>query len=503
MIIESDQRTRFSADFQDRFRWAVCQLDALQWLRCERYIVQNALAHIPKTLFETYDRIFLSIPEDERLFVHHALQWICFNNEVHDQADMSCVVLLQAVERSIACAVKSQTDRFVDEDTLQRLYGCLISIEPLSFWNMKNDVGYSTPTVSFAHYTVREYVDSARFPEMSRAYYEACTAIFLNLTSSQAQHVESRRQEITKALKSGKTVGQVFTTDFTVYCVVSALSLLQRWALPIPRPHTLNSLAFVLLDPSKPHFKILTKIMLTLDGFKSTYAPTLIEARLNAFTINWKLDVTDTDAAVLFYLVVLKLRDSDGFPLARTFLQDRESTRLLQSRLAFRDPKTDCVIDGSIIEVLVEYGTTVEKIEPILHYGAGLFDPSKVLVVLVGRLLKTTDIALIEYFLKLGADPCGAEFYITPLQIAVYLGYIQVAQTLLKAGANPNGIGNMDGIQFKENSRTGQFNSLHQVRPLNICRWRIWFVSLETSRDIEDLLLRFGAEIDPNGNSAV
>ncbi|MCJ1452480.1 hypothetical protein MMC28_002823 [Mycoblastus sanguinarius] len=55
------------------FRWAVCQIDVLQRLKCERGVFKKALGNLPKTLDEMYDRILLTIPEEEQLFVHHAL----------------------------------------------------------------------------------------------------------------------------------------------------------------------------------------------------------------------------------------------------------------------------------------------------------------------------------------------------------------------------------------------------------------------------------------------
>src|SRR5947207_4392575 len=95
----------------NRFRWAVCQIDALQRLKCERHIVKNALENLPRTLDETYDRIFLRIPEEERLFVYHALQWISYHNELHGNC-IPCSVLLQAVARSTAMLSDSQNVRF-------------------------------------------------------------------------------------------------------------------------------------------------------------------------------------------------------------------------------------------------------------------------------------------------------------------------------------------------------------------------------------------------------
>lgn len=61
------------AKVKNGFRWAVCQIDVLQRLEGERKIVRGALANLPKDLYETYDRETIEVPEDEQIFVQHAL----------------------------------------------------------------------------------------------------------------------------------------------------------------------------------------------------------------------------------------------------------------------------------------------------------------------------------------------------------------------------------------------------------------------------------------------
>ncbi|KAF5989815.1 hypothetical protein FBULB1_581 [Fusarium bulbicola] len=60
------------------FRWAVCQLHELQRLKGNRAVVSKALQRLPKDLDETYDRIFLRIPQEDWQFVSHAFQWLWF-----------------------------------------------------------------------------------------------------------------------------------------------------------------------------------------------------------------------------------------------------------------------------------------------------------------------------------------------------------------------------------------------------------------------------------------
>ncbi|KAF8490580.1 hypothetical protein JB92DRAFT_3008675 [Gautieria morchelliformis] len=59
------------------FRWVVCQLDALRKCRSPAAL-ERALTCLPKTLYETYDRILEAIDEDDRRDALSLLQWLAF-----------------------------------------------------------------------------------------------------------------------------------------------------------------------------------------------------------------------------------------------------------------------------------------------------------------------------------------------------------------------------------------------------------------------------------------
>jgi hypothetical protein len=61
-----------------RFRWAACRLDSLE--NCLEYrTLQTALASLPKTLDETYSRIFRGIPEEHKPYSIRILQLLIFS----------------------------------------------------------------------------------------------------------------------------------------------------------------------------------------------------------------------------------------------------------------------------------------------------------------------------------------------------------------------------------------------------------------------------------------
>lgn len=108
----------------------MCQIDSLRRLKCERKIIQKALKNLPETLDETYDRILLAVPKEERLFVDYALKWIAHHNEMYFGQGIPYKVLIEATEASMLDLTGNRNERFYDKDTLREICGCLINISP-------------------------------------------------------------------------------------------------------------------------------------------------------------------------------------------------------------------------------------------------------------------------------------------------------------------------------------------------------------------------------------
>src|ERR1700722_15209906 len=72
------RRFDYTLTYVIRFRWAVCQLDALG--SCLNLpMLRKALASLPKTLDETYARILCSIDEEHKENALKILQWLCYS----------------------------------------------------------------------------------------------------------------------------------------------------------------------------------------------------------------------------------------------------------------------------------------------------------------------------------------------------------------------------------------------------------------------------------------
>ncbi len=247
-----------SSNWQSRFRWAICQIHVLQRLKPESHIVRNALENLPKTLDETYERIFVAIPDEDRMLVHYALKWIYYSNELHGK-NISCSILLQAIERSICDSNPQGRYCRFDEELLRELCGCLITVMPESkqCFNSSNErTTHTIRVVSFAHYTVWEFIDSTRIlnsPAASFGVIKEKTNIDLTATIIleilQTHSENSWRPKNWQKLEL-HDMDVAMERYFSIYCMLSSILSLGRWGHDLSKQDDLRALAFDLLNPS-------------------------------------------------------------------------------------------------------------------------------------------------------------------------------------------------------------------------------------------------------------
>ena len=504
-----------------RFRWAVCQLDALKRLKCERDIVLNALKNLPETLEETYDRIFTLIPKEERLFVHHVLRWIAHHNDLWCEDAMPCEILIQAAIASTVVLAGGKNEGFYDQDTLREICGCLIEISPMAFPGAKTESRYTCHGVKFAHYTVFEYLESGRISRTAsadhRAVEEISTEHLIEITLSEAQSVKSDKLLSTDPRTDIDQIFEAVYSNFTNYCMISGIQCLEDWRGKICRQGVLSRLAVDFLDPSKPHFEI-TAMIASVMGDELEFFSSGDKSYLWFWDIEWHPEVT-TDARHTYFLLLCGLSD-EYTKLAKNSLQEKDHKHLLQSRLRFRKEEWIAVsyrnyitaqflFDGSILEVLAQqYSIQNQNIRFLLEIGAGLFDPS-VILSLIGEWhigLDSQQKTDIQWFLESGADPNLTDYITTPLQIATYCLNLERVSTLLQYGAKPSSTGCSNGAAWEVDTVMSYFNHLHGASPLRIIRKYTYIDPaipggsskedwiLATRQKVERLLLQYGAE---------
>lgn len=87
-------------------------------------------AILPETLDETYERILMEIPRFEWPFARHALQWICFHQDIYkDHHPLSMPVILDATEKITCREVPQEFNFEYDAERLRSMLGCLINVD--------------------------------------------------------------------------------------------------------------------------------------------------------------------------------------------------------------------------------------------------------------------------------------------------------------------------------------------------------------------------------------
>jgi hypothetical protein len=158
----------------------------------------------------------------DRPIVHYALRWMIHHHEQYAY-NISCSILLQAIERGTGQSTASGRDYFYHEELLRELCGCLITItsEDSEYY-----LGFSQPvrTVSFAHYTVLEFLNSAQILGSSAASF-AVTSQSKDFDLAEIMLREAFNQQpeysfdIEDQLQSDDKIAELFETNFNVYCI--------------------------------------------------------------------------------------------------------------------------------------------------------------------------------------------------------------------------------------------------------------------------------------------
>ena len=249
--------------------------------------------------------------------------------------------------------------------------------------------------MTFAHYTVREYLDSNHTLIATSGHRTVGGGNpkdrLLEITFSEAQRIEPN--ELWE-LGKDKLVIRAVDSRFNAYCVVSALLSLHQSPNRICQEDKLKALAIDLLDPSMPHFPTMESA-----AFAIRRATPLLSTRKNVdeklfcfWRVEWHPE-TKPELKHLYYLLLLTQWNSECLPLAKTFLQGKDLRSLLRAQVCFsrgrsgfsggigRSPYS---FKGSFIEIFAQQGPMwVDAFKFLIEVGAGLFDPSIALLLYI------------------------------------------------------------------------------------------------------------------------
>jgi hypothetical protein len=463
-----------------------------------------------------------------------------FDNEldIPGKPGIPCKVLLQAIERSIAVHDNFSKSRLYDAEVLRELCGCLINVV------VEED---SRLRVSFAHYTVLEFLESPRVTEGLAADFaiskDAIPSEMIKIILCEALNIQPN--EILELANSpapvtDEDVWDVIEAGFNYYSIGSAVFSLLRWPSTISGRSDLSELLFTLLNPSEPHFDLL-RDALSLIG---QYNYSNIFSDVDYFDSQkfWEITFYGSpdipESAIVLFLLLLPLEEQgEHFRLAEQLLNTKNKRRILQSTLAFEKPvyhelrgggevSGTYIFRGTLVEIGAQFalipGRFSEELNFLLGNAEGLFDPTNILLLSSGSYTYSWEDSgessrevneLLDRMLKLGGDPNPKGKWVTPLQMATASWHLGGVRLLLEAGANPNDTGDKQGAKWEEGSLLGIFNNLHGSSPLVICRefectCKDWAKDKQELRwKIDALLCEYGAkefrQIDADTSNSV
>jgi hypothetical protein len=400
----------------------------------------NALANLPRTLDETYERIFLGIPDDDRLFVRHVLMWISYYDDgrkVYYRSHFPCSILLHAVERSTSQISNGRQDFLYDEQALRELCGCLLVIRSQE---MFYGPSLAVPTVMFAHYTVLEFLQSARIFKSPVAFFgiekQSVVVDITRVTLMEALDAESDTLGRIQDYDSDNTVAHVVAQDFNSYCTASAMLSINSWAPHLDDRDDLATLVFEMINPSKPHFKRMCNSLNAMQTSLSVLSENGILSEGQFWNTQWVLPPVNINSAILLTPGGLK----EASLLFSRIIKKVNIEVLSDEKVDLVTNLDNCTsgkfkarsyhVKGSIVDVIAQltcYGRRFGTLfRLLLDYGERRTNPTTTLLSYIGSHVRENffhgscgePCSLIR-LLQLGARPDAPGYRVKPLQIAV------------------------------------------------------------------------------------
>lgn len=464
----------------------MCQIDILQRLKPDRGTITKALESLPRTLDETYERIFLQIPDEARLFVHHALKWIHAHNKLYGN-QISAPVLIQAVSRSTAEIDSSVHDYRHDEDRLREYCGCLISVTSQAHrWG--GGVCVPTNVVSFAHYTVLEFLNSARIRIGPASWFavdkELVKLEFAKMVLLEALNTKGNELWNPEEIDGNDTynIYDALEEDFDLYSILSSILVVQHWGSKLFTDATLCKLTFALFDMTKPHFGDFRTATECIDIVTQMLSDHDCNCPEKFWKLRWTQPPGNTEVQTL--LNIMLTEEMGNNELARKFIQSIHAGSWLQSSFALEielgnlkdaaEESSWYKFEGTIVELsALLYTQLPGPLDLFFEVAVGSFDPSRVLLSFLGghdheAYNDCNECCFLQRLLQLGADPNGHGYRICPLQIATVTWDLEAVEVLLEAGADPNHNGDREGYVWDEGTVLALFNDVLDQSPLNI-----------------------------------
>lgn len=448
-----------------------------------------------------------------RLGVQHTFQWLVYHSELW-KGHIPYDILDQAVRQSTSELISDDLDDVYDFEVLRDYCGCLITVSQTNFGVM---FGFRTIAVSFAHYTVREYLQS------SRILKKKCSIFSLDLRRIEEDHatiafrqalaIQPLSLDANSAMDGRKVSYDHLKKDFTLYCATSSLMQLRRWSRQTLPNLSLIALAEAFVNPhSSGYFARRTWFSSLFDCQQGLHVAG------SFWDIHWE-KIEHPDSAVFLHLLLLGWTHDNVPNLAIAFATTHSMPPILRQKVVVELPLYQ--FEGSLFELIAHiFAGLSEHLRFVLsfiddHQATQLNITSSLLLYTCSYVPNTYEnMSDVQRLIDLGAKPDGpTDAFVSPLQIVTERWDSNALRMLLKAGADPNAVGRGMSVRTTR-SVMEEYKGLHGLSPLYIIRKLPWRNFIQTCmplrtytppmpdkmhrKRIEDCLLEYGAiEIGP------
>ena len=471
----------------DRFRWAACQIDTIVHLDLiDEASIQKLLGNLPKTVFGIYERILTqNLPRDAEnncKFVRTALALICSNTSEIPNAEV-------LVEASLFNVARGFTHTY-DFKRLEKLLGCLVKTTPIG-WKPPSvfrhpDTEEANRRVAPAHYTVKEYLFHPDTAKGSAKYFA------LSYHATQILELEVAFNGLLQFSNRGSRNDR---TRYEEYCLRMTDKALKWRRTLIARESSIWKTVLQCLRPECAHHEALRppKIRQAFPRWDRLHG--LFRADRGAKAPK------NPQTAILISLLQLSWPELAGIYLRDLVPEDLENVWddhfILASNVdgqANNGGGGTGLVRQTFLELCVSR-RRIDFLDHLVQADANFTNEGRVLYAALrdpyvqgsygqgvkgnGRIAGgdrpvtqqddgETTYKLLKMALKQGANPNPRGYRYTPLQAAVCHLEERWVQTLLLESADPNEVGDPDGVQPYHGSGTID-EKWYQQHPLWIC----------------------------------
>ena len=406
-----------------RFRWVVCQLDALQ--KClTAASLKKTLRTLPKTLYDTYDRILLDIDSVYREQALQILRWLVVSQRpLYIEEAAEAITTLSTTEEGLP--VFDADNRLSDPNDVFQI--CLSLVNTTITADSRSRDGRLVPAehLRLAHYSVKEYLTSEAIS------WGPCSGFVISETDA---HVSVSQACIAYLLNieghvSGDTSVELPLADYAAnFWNVHAelgrhskdVQLLESMIIELLGSVRTMSIVHTLC---KPHYPVQSLTEKPALHWAVQYGLSNVVARIAAEITN--INMRDSAGRTALHVAIQFRRESIArFLLVEGIDVDAQDYEVGTNALHYAVHTEDV----SAVQILLDAGADpnirTERRSTPLYLAA-----------------ERNNMGMVRLLLARGADPNAPSklnstgIMGTPLQVAAWRGYSDIVSALLDAGA--------------------------------------------------------------------